>query len=436
VPTYFALGDPVGPILDGLWSGGAPPPHAAPAPGPTPPHAVPVAKAPDLVLVLIDTLRADSLAVYGGDPALMPRLNALAEKSLVIGSLSANATYTKSSVASMFTGLTAEAHGAVDHEDRLPEERLTLAEVMRGRGYETAAFVANYLNVGRRSGFDQGFDEFVEVEVPGQTYARAQQVNARLEHWLAERASRRGKTRPAFVYLHYLDPHTPYLSGWPDPGRTPSAMRRGYEAELRYTDEQVADAIERLEQALGEDAVIVLVSDHGEEFGEHGAQGHGHALYRELLDVPALVYQRGGPRGRVETRLEGRDVFAMIPFLSRFGAEGLPEWAVARSRESRYASQYNERDRSLHRPDRWFTVMRSLEDGDRQLIWSAYGPTEELYDLRVDPGQLRNLRATQPSEAATLRGKLVDSVDGWASREVEDLSPEAESQLKQLGYLE
>jgi len=259
--------------------------HESEPPGPQAPAAHGPARsraadAPNIIFVLADTLRADSLAAYGGSPDLMPNLNRLAAQSFVFGDVMANASWTRPSVASFFTGLPQELHGAVDRRHALPPERFTIAEALREAGYRTAAFVSNFGAVSRDAGFDQGFDSFEEVKDPRTPYARAEVVNRAVASWLARSARGDRAGSPVFLYIHYLDPHLPYLSGC-DGGcsaHTHAQARRSYEKQLRYLDDQLRWVTQDLAARLAGRTVLLVTSDHGEEFGEHGERGHGHSL--------------------------------------------------------------------------------------------------------------------------------------------------------------
>ena len=142
---------------------------------------------PDVVFVLVDTLRADTLSAYGGDPSLMPALNAITDTAVVFSDVLANSSWTRPSVASFFTGLAPEEHGAVGWSYPISPGVVTMAEVFKRRGYETAAFVANHEAINIKGNFDRGFDTFEPLEEPGRSYARADLVTDRVSEWIASR---------------------------------------------------------------------------------------------------------------------------------------------------------------------------------------------------------------------------------------------------------
>jgi arylsulfatase A-like enzyme len=432
-PIFLVMGERVGPIREALWREGEDR-NKLDTPIVPQPGLDASLPGPPILFVLVDTLRADSLAVYGGDPSLMPRLNAFAEKSLVFSDVTSNATYTKASMASMFTGLLPEEHGAIGHVDRLRAELPTLAEALQQRGYETAAFVTNFSNVGVSAGFDRGYDSFYEINSEsGRHYARAQRVNRQVDEWLREREAT--PRRPLFLYVHDLDPHSPYLAGW-NGTKTNRDMRAAYDEELKYFDAEFADLLASAREYMGPDTVVIFTADHGEEFGEHGEHGHGHALYREVISIPLLVHQSGAEAGRADVKIEGRDIFDLTLSLSGSADFDVASWGTTRARDTRYAAQYITRDRVLHRPNLWETCLRSIEKDEHVMIWSAYGDTFELYDNRDDPGQLRNLASERPDLLALLRNSMDDHVSHWVPRVTVELDEDTRDQLRQLGYLE
>ena len=367
---------------------------------------------------MLDTLRADALAAYGGDPEWMPRLNALAEDATVFTEVRANAPWTQPSVASFFTGLAPEEHGVVFFRYRMSPAALTLAELLQSQGYETAAFVASSVIIDPDSGFSRGFDIFEYLEDREQTYARADTVTNAVTEWLAERRATpdpeaAATEPPLFLYVHYLDPHGPYLSSDSlDAERgvfTIPEARGFYEDELRFLDRLVGN----LNAELPGPRVLFVTSDHGEEFGEHDGRGHSQTLYSEVLDIPAVLQTGASAGGVVDAELEGVDFFDLLLRLGAGETLDVGTWASAAERQSRVASLQFEKDpgRSelihyLLRPYRDHIYSRMIQRGDWRYIWSAFGRTDELYDLSTDPLERRNVARRQPELVASLRAEL------------------------------
>ncbi len=433
VPAYYLLSEPTQAVREALWAaheGKLEPASPAPegngaAPG-RPPH---------IVFVLVDTLRADALQAYGAERLLMPELDRIAVRSIVFRDVLANASWTRPSVASFFTGLLPEEHGAVDRVYGLADRWWVLAEILRARGYATAAFVSNYGAVGRDAGFDQGFDHFEEIE--GRPYARAAEVNAAVERWLERfHRSERRRQLPLFLYVHYLDPHSPDLAGYAPRSLETSELRRGYDAELGYTDAWLGRLFDFLEAQLPAPRFVFLTSDHGEEFGEHGGQGHGHSLYEELVRLPALLTGADGPSGALDARLEARDFFDLLQRLAHEPALDVAGWAGRRDRGQRYLSTWGATPMGWHRPYYRYVGLRGIESDGFFLVWSAYGNTWELYDLGRDPGQTRNVVRDNPERTRELAAAMDESVRWWARRKAIRHSDETLDLLRALGYVE
>jgi len=388
--VYYALAERVDSVCDSMWSARSGPdaalePADAADAGASP---APVGPPPNLVVVLIDTLRADALAAYGAQPRQMPRLDALAERGAVFTDVLSNSSWTRPSVASLFTGLRPEEHGA-NAGDRLPEARRTLAEQLRAGGYETAAFVSNFAVVGAQSGFAQGFERFEELQGDPWPYARAERVTDAVLGFVDARAAQGAEARSLFLYVHYLDPHDPYLSGI-TPGPWPEMQRNAYAAELRYLDPHLERLIAAIRERLAGPTFVLVISDHGEEFGEHGEGGHGHSLYHELVRVPAVLVGPGVEAQRIDARLEARDFFDLLGELSRGAAPDPAGWAKRHHRDRRFTSVYSRTKAALHHPFNRRICMRGIEEDGYFLIWSSFGPNLQLYRREDDPAETLN----------------------------------------------
>ncbi len=386
--------------------------------------------APNVVFVMLDTLRADALSAYGGDPELMPRLNGFLDQSYRFTDVWANASWTRPSVASFFTGLLQEEHGARRLTDVLAPDQVTLSEIFSERGYRTAAIVTNLAAVSRESGFAQGFDSFLELEEP--PYARAEKVKRAVFRWLGQAAA---SDERWFLYLHLLDPHEPYLSGEEPARKRWSEYWDAYRQELQYLDRHLSEILEALQRELAGRTLFFITSDHGEEFFEHEIFGHGYNLYGEVVEIPAALHTGQGA-GDVGARLEARDFFDLLTRAAA-GDVSIENWSRRRARDQRYTSTYHHTEgRLLLRPYLRRICTRAIEQGDYKLIWSAYGDTYELYNLARDPGELDNLAASEPERVARMAASLDPAVRFWSFAEGLDLSEEALERLRTLGYAE
>lgn len=302
---------------------------------PTPPVG-----APNVLLLVMDTERADHLSTYGYDRETTPRIDRLASQSVVYRRAYSPSSWTLPSHASMFTGLTPQEHRAgVIHRPYLDGTAPTLAEILRDRGYATGGFVANEFWCGRQTRLDRGFiryEDFYQnaadamartslgrhlaygvlpwfglTDVPGRK--NAAKVNEQFLHWLDGLGG-----RPFFAFLNYFDVHGPLLPKPPYAGRfskgdvrpqtheiqigaltgdipeVPEAERRAqldaYDESLLYLDAQIGTLLDTLaRRGVLEHTVVVLTSDHGESFGEHGMMFHGHSMYVDQIDVPLMI---------------------------------------------------------------------------------------------------------------------------------------------------
>jgi len=320
----------------------------------------------------VDTLRADAVG-YSGAPgaAATPVLDALARESAVFTRCRAPCSWTKPSTASLLTGLYPSQHGAVDFESLLPGEAVTLAEVLRAAGWRTAAFSDNPF-VSPEFGFGQGFESFsgrhpsplargtlllqafaqVRLRIAGgAAFSFGPGVDLGADRILGDGVDfllRQGDARPAFAYCHLIEPHYPYtppppfdggrprvdpphssgilpFDSFPDvPAAEAATMRANYLGEVSAADAAIGRAVERLRKAGTLDrTLLVVTSDHGEEFHEHGGWTHGQSLYEELVRVPLLLRGPGVPAGRTCNGLASLvDVAPTILELARVVSDG------------------------------------------------------------------------------------------------------------------
>ncbi|HJS75217.1 MAG TPA: sulfatase, partial [Vicinamibacteria bacterium] len=238
----------------------------------------------NLLVITIDTLRADRVGAYGDSKARTPHIDRLAHEGVLFEQAVAQVPVTLPSHASLFTGLLPPTHGVRDNTYfRLDSRAQTLAETLKASGYETAAFVAAFVLDGT-FGLDQGFD-FYDDEVSGAATTtgtiaerRGELVSRSFVSWLEKRSS----DRPFFAWLHFFDPHLPHAP--------PPPYEASYGGEISYVDEQVGRVLEALAaKGEGDDTLVVLTSDHGESLGEHGEKSHGFFVYEATLRVPLIL---------------------------------------------------------------------------------------------------------------------------------------------------
>ncbi len=426
---------------------------AVPPAGPAPSR-----RRPNVLIYLVDTLRADHLGVYGYARPTSPHIDAFARDSVVFTSAIAQSGWTKTSVASILTGLVPFHHGTIDRDDALPPSIPTLPMMLARAGYARYAAIANG-NLSPAFGLQRGFEPYRYL-ASGE-YEAGAVAGVVVDAWQQWLDTRRG-AEPWFAYLHTIDPHDPYHAPEPFTSRSTipitgvgeipaflqthhgvSAEQLGadlidkYDAEIVYTDAMFGRAIEDLKRrGLYDETLILFASDHGEEFLDHGGWGHGHSLYRELLHVPLIVkFPRNRHAGMiVKTNVQHVDIVPTV--LQAAGVaipknlDGMPLMEVPGAAERRIAS-YLRMDRH--------DVM-SVIYGERQyLVNSTFGtPVESL--LRFAPSSTDRERiylAQTDVWRKDLRRTLVrlrQESRRVAAPQV-PLEGELAKQLRALGYL-
>ena len=254
---------------------------------------------PNVLIYVIDCLRADRVGAFGSRRGLSPAIDAFAREAVVLDQTWACASWTKPSVACLFTGRYPPRHGARTVSDRIADGTPTLAEAFSRAGYSTRAVVANPILDAEHFGFGRGFRSYRNL---ARDYAglavNAVPADARLitddvAGWLPA-----VRDRPFFLYLHSLDLHYPYLAR-ETPGQPKLAENASesdlYDSEFAYNDHEIGRLLAILKQEHRlEDTIVVVTADHGEEFGEHGTTRHGHSLYQDLVHVPLVIRLPGG----------------------------------------------------------------------------------------------------------------------------------------------
>jgi arylsulfatase A-like enzyme len=461
--------------------------HHVPAPAlPAPTAAQP--EAPPVILIVLDTVRADHLSTYGYERATDPNLARFAETATVYERGIASGDMTLTSHASLFTGRWVAHHGAVPGAPQLPATEKTLAESLKQAGYATAGVAANCGWIASGRGMDQGFDYWdTRCEVSpfngiGSPYLRSRLVG-KIRHYFfpayamwewrsAETITNEGlrvldrlatDDAPFFLFLNYMDVHRPihppeqyrtrfpgHLSGF-DMMADWSAMNKGaasgkrepnpaerahlisqYDGALAYIDDQLARVFAELQQReLLDRSLIFIVSDHGESFGAHSSFGHGKSVYQDVVGIPFIVKQPGQRKGqRVQDPVGLADVLPSIA--ASLGLE------VADDLDGRslfspdldparpiISESYSIKGRQMH----------AIVQGQTKWIGRPEG-AGELYSLDVDPDELDDL-ATQQTVLAKELASAFDSVlSGGAAGQEHSLEEEDIRRLQALGYLE
>jgi arylsulfatase A-like enzyme len=432
--------------------------------------ARPPSPGPNAILISIDTLRADHLGCYGYARPTSPHLDRFAASGAIFERAVAESPWTMPSHASLLTGLAPSRHGMLDDMSRLADAIPTLAERVRSAGVQTAAFVNTpYLdaNTGLMRGFDsaRNFDIWDDRK---QRMLSGAAMNDALASWLDEHGD-----RPFFAFFHTYDLHSDYLPAAryraelvrPYAGRFDGRsqtltgivlgrlrptradidhIRDLYDAALRQLDDNLGALFADLERrGLLDTTLVVVTSDHGEEFFEHGNVGHGRSLYQEMVHVPLIVRGPGVAAGRrIEAPVQLVDVaptlldwFRAAPLAAAEGRGLASLWANAatapsaapRATCSEVGQRKAVRDFKSH--------LVGVVDGDLKLVHDLATGRSLLFDLRADPDETRNLASERQGDVERLRLHVDACRDPkGAARDETEVSPETRERLRSLGY--
>jgi arylsulfatase A-like enzyme/Flp pilus assembly protein TadD len=399
------------------------------AAGPVPSgSAAPSDQRPDLVLITIDTLRADALGFAGNPRASTPVLDRLAGAGRVFRDAHAHNVVTLPSHANILTGLYPYQHGVRDNTGfKLGQEVPTAATLLAASGYRTAAFVGAF-PLDRQFGLTRGFEVYDDRYPKGShstdfifAQRRGDQVVSLATAWWREHAG-----RPRFLWLHLYDPHSPYEPPEPFASRFADAP---YLGEVAATDAFLAPLLTPLLDGGQPPALVVFTADHGEALGDHGEQTHGLFAYESTLRVP-LVLWGAGVRPGVDPR-PARHVDLLPTLLAAAGVEpprGLPGAALTAPPAAAPSWSYFEAlSANLNRG---WAPLRGVMSAGRKAIQL---PLPELYDLARDPGEERNL-VTGDRPAARQLFALLPAESSWPPAKAAPTSEE-EAGLRSLGYV-
>jgi arylsulfatase A-like enzyme len=448
-------------------------------------------QAPKAIVYLVDTLRRDRLGIYGYDKPTSPHLDALARQCAVFDRAYAPAPWTLPSVVSLLTSRDPLAHGVFTRGQRADARTHSLAETLQGHGWRTAGFITNPF-AGKASGLDRGYDRFDAVS--DQTIKAASVAD-----WLTDDGA-----QPAFAYVHTTEPHKPYkspqrfrdrigdvskqrrkqlnrqvrilhhLTNWDfrrqqakgetkndatqallrqELAESAAELSMFYDAEVAWADDNLGKLVDRLRaDGAWDSTLLIFVSDHGEEFFDHGDVSHGQSLYAELVRVPMVICHPGGlgagrriedvvtlldvmptvlayagvPRGE----LAGRD---LTPLLRGDAGDGAPRVTSVRINRHKYSPE-TEAKRGA--------VNVAVTDGRWRGIWNVQTDTFELYDTESDPREKLDRAPDEPARAAALAAVARQWADGrWPT----DVALEASNtdamdedtirRLRAIGYL-
>jgi choline-sulfatase len=396
---------------------------------------------PNLLFISIDTLRADHLGTYGWKRPTSPNLDAFAAKSVVFENAQSASSWTLPSLASIMTSLQESTHRCEKDAARLDPSYTTMAEILRDAGYDTA-FVASHLFLNAGHGLQQGFTRVDTRILQDELAITSPAITDWGLQWLEDKAAVHDGV-PWFLWLHYFDPHAPYLlhEGVSEKFGTEQEIDK-YDGEIAFTDQHLGRLLAAFERSgLAANTIVVIVADHGEEFGEHGRQGHGYDLHEEVVHVPLVLRVPGIAPRRVSGAVPTVDL--MPTLLELCGAHAVHEIdgrsltpllqgepGPAREAFSEVRWKFGDDLASLRRDPWKFIEGRRGEEA-----------VEMLFDHSVDPTETKNVLAEHPDVAAEMRLALRARLEraramgsGYERQAISDLTPAEQERLKGLGY--
>lgn len=425
---------------------------------------------PSLLLITIDTLRADRLPFYGHKRNTAPFLSKLAGEGIVFTNAYSTSSWTVPAVTSLITGVYPSSHGItrgsikkahVYRQERIPRKLINLPEQLRALGYRTYAVTAN-THLMKDLGFGRGFDRYACVG-----FCAAEKVNRTFLEWKKEIES---QNSPVFIWLHYFDPHIPYIGRQPwlkqyqsdetegectaissvsrpvrlsrvlqkKGPRTLTLIQSHYDSEINYCDEQIRKLFQEFPSL--QRYVTVFTADHGEEFMEHGKLGHGRNLYNDTVRIPLFV--RIPDKTSITT---SKDVVSLIDvaptLLSIAGGKAPQSWqgrpladrnGLISTKEERYViTQINN---GIVPP------MNAVIGSNWKLIINEKTQEKELYNLMNDPAERNNLATAQPEQVKRQNDifqKLVLALPPAPMvKKNKPLQKDKEEMLRSLGYIQ
>ncbi len=395
----------------------------------------------NVLVITLDTLRADRVGSYGHAAARTPVLDALAARGARFAAATTTTPLTLPAHTSLFTGTWPTTHGVRDNTGFYVDDAVTtLAEVLKGRGYRTGGFVGAFVldaRWGIAQGFDHYFDDFDLSEDVGPGLDAIQRPGADVVDaattWLKQPG-----TAPFFAWVHLYDAHTPYAAPAAFARQFPDTRDGAYDAEVAYADSQVGRLLAALDaDGRLDNTIVVLLADHGEQLGEHREQSHGFFVYDASVQVPLIIAGPGVTTRVVPDQVRIIDVMPTVLDLA-----GIEVPAAVQGASLRPALD-GQRQTLLAFSESWYprfhygwSELRAVRDGRYKFIQA---PRRELYDVAADPGELNNLAPTEAARADTLeralRALVAQTTRAEASKGPQPVDAAAEQRLRALGYV-
>ncbi len=427
--------------------------------------SAPLAADPHLVLLSVDTLRADAVGVYGAEDAKTPAIDALAAAGILFDDAHTTIGKTGPAFASIFTSLYPPTHGARRNAQRMRTDIPVLAGILGEAGYEAAAFISNWTLRSDLVGLDRGFDHYDEAftqarNAVGVMERHADDIARAAERWLRRRADDEERNaRPLFLWVHFSDPHTPYLerTGFTPPLPPREERNAGwqkrwrYQSEVNYVDHWLGRLSEAIEELLPGPRYTLFLSDHGESMGEHSYWGHGKNVHWPNARIPMILAGPGLPAGlQVNAPVGVVDVLPTV--LELLGVEappalegqslvptkGTPEGAP-RPRfviGDRHSALFGKSRRSAPYEN---PLQISMELDGAKVLHDFSKRRTVYFDLTVDPREEKPLTTPPVELVPPLGRRLVNwyrDLPKYEAKSSTVLSEEDVKQLQSLGYID
>ncbi len=412
----------------------------------------------NVVFILVDMMRADRLSSYGYARATSPTLDALAANGVRFARAQSQSSWTKCSMASLWTGLFPQRTGVTRFDHALPESALLPAEILQKAGYSTAGIWRNGW-VAENFGFGQGFDVYMRpsprddaanVERKGRDEARVPGNDEDITLAGIE-FLRSNQNRKFMLYLHYMDVHQYVYDDAAAKLPFGTGISDVYDRAIHWTDFNIGALMAALDELdLAKRTIVVIASDHGEAFGEHGVEGHAQNIHQEAVSVPLILSLPFRVDGGVVVEPLVRnvdiwptllDLLGMPPLRDPDGVSLVPTMLAAeRGEQLAVPPSYAYLDTVWGQIAMPPSPVAGVQRDDARVLYNRANPepTLQVYDLATDPGERRNLRKHPPEWTPELRAQLDASFGGsapWGDGKRVDIDEMELNQLRALGYV-
>jgi len=404
---------------------------------------------PNVVLLSVDTLRADHLGCYGYKKATSPNLDRFAEGALLFEDAVCEVPLTAPSFGAMLTSRPPRLNGTTRNGLRLPEGLQTATQIFQAAGFQTFGVQSNWTAKAKLSGIERGFDEYDDdFHEKRWGLIKPERSGGEVTRLALEYLAKRDPAKPFFAWFHYSDPHAPYVKHagfdvWGKPLwqlNKVDKVRAKYDSEIAFVDAEIAKVL----AALPENTAVLFVADHGESLYEHDYLGHGRRIYQNNMHIPFILRAPGVAPGRSAAPVRGIDVgptllglAGLAPADTMLGLNVLS--ATIPEDRARIVETYGGAVPKLPGAKAVMGDRGPIRQGVLLQGWKLIidGKREELYHLPKDPGELKNLAKTEPGKVKELRAQI----DAWelahphADEKETVLSEDDKAALEAFGYL-